>query len=73
MIRNGVTGLMRDLNYGSGYIYAHDTEEKIARMDCLPESLKGARYYHPSESGQEGVQKERLARSLEYRNSSPDT
>jgi putative ATPase len=73
VIRNGVTGLMRDLNYGSGYIYAHDTEEKIARMDCLPESLKGARYYHPSESGQEGVQKERLARSLEYRNSSPDT
>ena len=60
VIRNAPTGLMKDLNYGKGYVYAHDTEEKMARMECLPESLKGTRYYHPTESGEEKAVKERL-------------
>ena len=60
MIRNAVTGLMKDLNYGKGYVYAHDTEDKIGAMECLPESLRGRRYYVPTESGTETGQKERL-------------
>lgn len=67
VIRNAPTSLMKDLNYGKGYVYAHDTEEKIARMECLPESLKGMRYYVPTESGQELRQKERLEKILEWR------
>ena len=60
-IRNAPTSLMEELHYGEGYTYAHDTEEKIARMTCLPESLEGRRYYLPTEEGTEKVWKERLA------------
>ena len=65
MIRNAPTQLMEELHYGEGYIYAHDTEEKIARMTCLPESLKDRRYYLPTQEGEEGGWKERLERSRE--------
>ena len=51
VIRNAPTALMKEAGYGKGYIYAHDTKEKIAAMDCLPDSLKGRRYYHPTEEG----------------------
>lgn len=71
VIRNAPTGLMQDLNYGKGYIYAHDTEEKIARMECLPESLKGTRYYYPGEEGEEKKQKERLEEVRKFRESEP--
>lgn len=67
VIRNAPTGLMKDLNYGKGYIYAHDTEEKIAHMDCLPESLKGTRYYVPNEAGEETRQKTRLEEVMRFR------
>lgn len=67
VIRNAPTGLMKDLNYGKGYIYAHDTEEKIAHMDCLPESLKGTRYYVPNETGEETRQKMRLEEVMRFR------
>ena len=67
VIRNAPTGLMKDLNYGKGYVYAHDTKEKIARMECLPESLKGVRYYVPSEEGAEKQQKERLEEVRRFR------
>lgn len=50
-IRNASTTLMKDLDYGRGYIYAHDTEEKIADMECLPDSLRGREYYHPGNQG----------------------
>ena len=64
---------MGDLHYGEGYIYAHNTEEKIARMTCLPESLKEKRYYLPTEEGEEGVMKERLEHSRSFRfGSEPD-
>ena len=59
-IRNGVTGLMRDLGYGKGYQYAHDTEEKLTDMRCLPDSLLGKEYYQPTTQGLEGRFKERL-------------
>ena len=68
VIRNAPTGLMKQLHYGEGYVYAHDTEEKIARMDCLPESLKGRRYYVPTENGAEAAAGERLAEVLKFKN-----
>ena len=61
VIRNAPTGLMKELGYGDGYVYAHDVESKVADMECLPESLRGRRYYHPTESGSES----RMARRLE--------
>ena len=66
-IRNAPTSLMEELHYGEGYTYAHDTEEKIARMTCLPERLEGRRYYLPTEEGTEKVWKERLERSRAFR------
>ena len=67
VIRNAPTQLMEDLHYGDGYIYAHDTEERMARMTCLPESLKDRRYYLPTEEGSEGVFQERLEKSRKFR------
>ncbi len=60
-IRNGVTDLMRQVGYGKGYQYAHDYEEKMTDMRCLPDSLLGKEYYDPTEQGLEGRFKERLA------------
>ena len=59
-IRNAPTGLMKQLGYGKGYQYAHDLEDKVADMDCLPESLKGRKYYHAQETGEEAEIKQRL-------------
>ena len=59
-IRNGVTELMRELHYGDGYEYAHDTKEKVTAMKCLPESLQGKRYYEPTTQGKEADVKKRL-------------
>lgn len=67
VIRNAPTRLMDELHYGEGYIYAHDTEEKTARMTCLPESLKDRRYYLPTEEGTESVLKQRLERLRDFR------
>lgn len=52
-IRNAPTNLMRDLGYGQGYQYAHDLKEKVADMECLPDSLKHRQYYHPTDQGME--------------------
>ncbi len=60
VIRNAVTGLMKELDYGKGYQYAHDTEEKLTNMQCLPDSLLGREYYVPTGQGAEGTFKERL-------------
>ena len=59
-IRNGVTGLMRDLGYGKDYQYAHDYEDKLTAMQCLPDSLQGREYYRPTEQGLEPRFGERL-------------
>ena len=59
-IRNAPTKLMRELDYGKGYQYAHDYDEKLTAMECLPESLKGREYYRPSEQGSEKRYKQRL-------------
>jgi putative ATPase len=59
-IRNAPTRLMEDLGYGKGYQYAHSLEDKVADMDCLPESLKGRKYFHAQEIGEEAKIKQRL-------------
>ena len=60
VIRNGVTQLMRETGYGKGYQYAHDTEEKLTDMQCLPDSLAGRSYYVPTSQGWESKLAERL-------------
>jgi len=59
-IRNAPTRLMKGLGYGKGYQYAHDLEDKVADMDCLPDSLKGRKYFHGQEIGEEAKVKQRL-------------
>ncbi len=59
-IRNGVTGLMKDLGYGEGYMYAHNYDEKLTALKCLPEALEGREYYLPYGMGEEKKMKERL-------------
>lgn len=60
VIRNAPTKLMQELNYGKGYQYAHNTEEKITNMQCLPDSLVGTEYYKPTTQGLEARVKARL-------------
>ena len=51
---------MKNLGYGKNYQYAHDLENKVANMECLPESLRGKTYYHPTNEGIEKRIKDRL-------------
>lgn len=60
VIRNAPTKLMKELDYGKGYKYAHDEEDKLTNMQCLPDSLLGREYYHPTEEGTEAKFKARL-------------
>ena len=60
VIRNAPTKLMKELHYGEGYEYAHDTAEKLTAKQCLPDSLAGKKYYRPTEQGSEARVKERL-------------
>ena len=71
-IRNAPTRLMKELDYGKNYVYAHDTEEKIARMSCLPESLEGRRYYEPAGLGAEARMKARLKAVRDWREGRSD-
>jgi putative ATPase len=59
-LRNAPTKLMKELDYGKGYRYAHDEASKVADMDCLPDSLKGRSYYHPTQEGREKILAQRL-------------
>ncbi|WP_368384035.1 replication-associated recombination protein A [[Clostridium] symbiosum] len=70
-IRNAPTRLMADLHYGEGYVYAHETKDKIAAMDCLPASLKGREYYRPGTSGAEAPVRERLEEIRKWRREHP--
>lgn len=72
VIRNGVTGLMRDLNYGKGYQYAHDYKDKLTDMQCLPDALLGREYYQPTTQGAEGRYKERLEEIKAWRRRAKD-
>jgi len=66
-IRNAPTKLMKDLGYGKGYIYAHDTKDKLSTMQCLPDSLSDRKYYLPTEQGQEARVKERMTQIEEWK------
>lgn len=60
VIRNAPTKLMKELDYGKGYQYAHDTADKLTNMQCLPDSLLGKEYYFPTEEGTEAKFKTRI-------------
>jgi len=59
-LRNAPTGLMKNIGYGKGYQYAHDVEDKVADMECLPESLAGKAYYRPTDQGFEARLRQRM-------------
>jgi putative ATPase len=59
-LRNAPTGLMKNIGYGKGYQYAHDVEDKVADMECLPESLAGKTYYRPTDQGFEARLRQRM-------------
>ena len=59
-LRNAPTKLMKSLDYGKDYQYAHDVEGKVADMECLPPSLAGRRYYHPTQEGREKLLAQRM-------------
>ena len=66
-IRNAPTKLMKDLDYGKGYKYAHDEPDAVTDMSCLPEALAHKRYYEPTERGLEPKIKEALDRARQRR------
>src|SRR5277367_1386433 len=70
-IRNAPTGLMKSLDYGKGYKYAHDEEGKVADMQCLPDNLKDRRYYHPTQEGREKLLALRIEEIRRLRNANP--
>lgn len=59
-LRNAVTGLMKNVGYGKGYQYAHDYDDKVTNMSCLPENLAGRTYYQPTDQGFEQRIRQRL-------------
>src|ERR1700730_13779087 len=59
-LRNAPTRLMKELEYGKGYRYAHDEADAVADMSCLPPALEGRKYYEPKERGFENEIKRRL-------------
>jgi putative ATPase len=59
-LRNAPTKLMKELGYGKGYQYAHEFEDKLTDMSCLPQSLKKRVYFNPSDQGFEQTVQERL-------------
>lgn len=73
VIRNAPTRLMKELDYGKGYQYAHDSEEKLTDMQCLPDSLLGKEYYLPTEEGVEGKFRARLQEIKEWKRKRKET
>jgi putative ATPase len=71
-LRNAPTKLMKNLDYGRGYKYAHDEAEGVANMSCLPEHLQGRRYYRPTERGHEARLKAALDAARRIREDGPN-
>jgi putative ATPase len=59
-LRNAPTSLMKQFGYGEGYQYAHDVEEGVADMECLPDNLRGREFYHPRQQGREKLLAQRM-------------
>ena len=72
-LRNAATGLMSHLGYGKGYQYAHNVEEKVTDMTCLPESLLGRTYYKPTDQGFEARLRQRLEEIRRIQKKEPQT
>src|SRR3954470_12852040 len=70
-LRNAPTGLMKNLGYGKDYQYAHDLENKVADMQCLPDNLKDRHYYHPTNEGIEKRIRQRLEEIRSHRSDAP--
>ena len=70
-LRNAPTGLMKNLGYGKDYQYAHDLEDKVADMQCLPDNLRDRRYYHPTNEGIEKRIRQRLSEIRALRSEAP--
>ncbi|MDE5888702.1 MAG: replication-associated recombination protein A [Bacilli bacterium] len=68
-LRNAVTKLDSELGFGANYQYAHNTENKITNMQCLPDELVGKKYYNPSNFGKEKGIKEELVKIENLKNS----
>ena len=66
-LRNAPTGLMKNLGYGKDYQYAHDYEEKVADMQCLPDNLAGRSWYHPTDQGFEARLRQRMSEIAKIR------
>jgi putative ATPase len=71
-LRNAPTRLMKGLGYGKDYQYAHDTAEKVADMQCLPDSLRDREYYRPTNEGAEKRIRERLEEIKRIKNPASD-
>lgn len=67
VLRNAPTRLMKELDYGKGYQYAHDSADKLTDMQCLPDSLAGKTYYSPTEEGLEARFKARLQEIMAWK------
>jgi putative ATPase len=72
-LRNAPTGLMKGMGYGQGYKYAHDLEDKVADMQCLPDNLKDRVYYQPTNEGIEKRIRERLEEIKKMRSKRPSS
>jgi len=66
-LRNAPTKLLKELDYGKDYQYAHDVEGKVAAMQCLPDGLKDRSYYHPTNEGREKLLAQRMAEIAKLR------
>jgi len=70
-LRNAVTGLMKNIGYGKDYQYAHDYQEKVTDMQCLPDNLVGRTWYHPTDQGFEARLRQRLAEIAKMKSPGP--
>jgi ATPase related to the helicase subunit of the Holliday junction resolvase len=66
VIRNAPTQLMKELDYGKGYQYAHDAKDKLTTMQTMPSNLIGHHYYHPTDQGSEAKVAQRLEQIQEW-------
>jgi putative ATPase len=66
-LRNAVTGLMKNIGYGQGYKYAHDFDDKVTEMQCLPDNLLGRQYYRPTDQGFEARLRAKLVEIAEVK------
>jgi len=71
-LRNAPTRLMKDLNYGKDYQYAHDVEGRVADMVCLPPSLAGRQYYIPTSEGRERQLGQRMEEIAKIKREKPE-